>query len=90
MHFDIVSGDAVDLFCASNSTASLTFNSAAGMDEVCVSSMNPEATGSIDVGIGADLVYLVCPLTNMDVVLGDDTDPVGNSNAAADDTEPIS
>jgi len=74
-HFDIVSGEAVDLFCASNSTASLTFNSAAGMDQVCVSSMNPEATGSIDVGIGADLVYLVCPLTNMDLVLGEDTDP---------------
>jgi hypothetical protein len=75
VHFDITSGEAVDLFCATNSTASLSFSSAAGMDEVCISSMNPEATGSIDVGIGADLVYLVCPLTNTEVVLGEDTDP---------------
>merc|ERR1712054_526092 len=45
VHFDITSGEASDFFCASNSTASLSFTSGAGMDEVCVSSMNPNATG---------------------------------------------
>jgi hypothetical protein len=75
VHFDITSGESHDLFCASNSTASLTFNAEDGMDEVCVSSMNPKATGAIDVGTGADMVYLVCPLTNTAVILGQDTDP---------------
>ena len=75
IHFDITSGDAQDLFCMHNSTASITFNSGDGMDEVCVSDMNPRANGTIDVGTGADMVYLVCPLTNMQVTLGQDTDP---------------